>query len=145
MAALPRTPSPLAPGLGTLALVPFVAGAAFVWLVDASGRAIVAQTLSAYAAVVVAFIGAIHWGFAFTSPEPAPRLFVWGVVPALVAWVAVLMSPWTGLWIHAVTLVVCYLVDRATYPRVGAAMWLPLRLKLTVVAALCCVAGAAAH
>jgi hypothetical protein len=40
-------------------------------------------------------------------------------------------------------LVACYLVDRRTYPLFGAAAWLTLRFRLTVVASLSCFVGAA--
>ena len=133
------TPSPVAVRLGYLALVPFVAGAVLIWL----DRPAIAYALSVYAAVVIAFIGAIHWGMAFTSSRPSGRAYVWGVVPSLVAWVTVLTPPRTALAVHAVTLVVCYLVDRATYHDSGASLYLPLRLRLTIVATVCCIAGAA--
>jgi Protein of unknown function (DUF3429) len=141
----PTTPSTFAVAhrLGYLALLPFVVGAALVWIVRESVHPYVTTALSAYAAVVVAFIGAIHWGFAFRDTAPSPRLFTWGVVPALVAWVAVVMQPYAGLVLHGVMLVVCYLVDRKVYPSVGAAAWLTLRFRLSVVASLCCFIGAA--
>jgi hypothetical protein len=138
------SPSPVAAGLGYLALVPFVAGAAAAWLVGPIDRPAVVQTLSAYAAVVLSFIGAIHWGLAFRQVEPAQRLFVWGVVPSLVAWVAVLARPATGLSIDAAMLVACYLVDHAVYPLEGVAPWRPLRLRLTVGAVASCLIGLAA-
>ena len=103
----------------------------------------VAAALSAYAAVVVAFLGGVHWGFGFTQAAPAPRLFVWGVVPALVAWVAVLMPPYAGLVIHGAMLAACYAVDRKVYPAHGAAAWLTLRFRLSVGASLSCFIGAA--
>ena len=140
----PHSPSAVAVSLGGLALVPFVAGAALTCFADASWHAPIGRALSAYAAVVVAFIGALHWGFAFTQAAPAPRLFVWGVIPAIVAWGAVLSPPRIGLLVHASMLAVCYLVDRATYPKEGVAAWLPLRRGLTVTATLCCLVGAAA-
>ncbi len=144
MPASPSSPpAGIALGLGYLAVVPFVAGAALVWIVDRAWHASIAQALSAYAAVVVAFIGALHWGLAFPQSAPAPRLFVWGVVPSLVAWVAVLLPPRIGLVIHAAMLVACYLVDRMTYPQQGVGAWLPLRLRLTIVATASCLVGAA--
>lgn len=135
-------PSVVAVRLGYLALVPFIGGAALVWIVGDDLRTAAAQALSAYAAVVVSFIGGIHWGFGFRQPAPRARLFVWGVVPSLVACFAVLSLPRIGLPIHAAMLVACWLVDRATYPQEGAAAWLPLRARLTVVAAACCALGA---
>jgi hypothetical protein len=55
------------------------------------------------------------------------------------------MMPAPGaLPLLGLVIVVCYLVDRRTYPAAGLANWLPMRLRLTVVAALSCVLGAAA-
>jgi len=139
----PVSTDPVAFRLGYLALLPFVIGAALVWIVREPVHPYVTSALSAYAAVVVAFIGAIHWGFAFREENAAPRLFVWGVVPALVAWVAVVMQPYAGLVLHGVMLAVCYLVDRKVYPAHGAARWLTLRFRLSVVASLSCFVGAA--
>ena len=136
-------PPVAAPRLGYLALVPFVLGAALVWGVRADAHAHVTAALSAYAAVVLAFIGAIHWGLAMRTERPAPRLLAWGVVPALVAWVAVLMPPDAGLVIHGAMLVVCYAVDRKVYPAQGVAGWLTLRFRLSAVASLSCFVGAA--
>lgn len=129
--------------LGYLALLPFVIGAALTWLVRADAHPYVTSALSGYAAVVLAFLGGIHWGFGFLEEDAPPRLFVWGVVPALVAWVAVVMQPYAGLVVHGVMLVICYLVDRTVYPEQGAARWLTLRFRLSVVASLSCFVGAA--
>ena len=128
--------------LGALALLPFVAGAIGAWVGDVATRASFAQALAAYAAVVVSFIGGIHWGFGFRQATPTAPTFVWGVVPSIVAWGAQLTPPHVALWSHATTLVVCWFVDRATYPAAGAAAWLPLRARLTIGAVACCVAGA---
>ena len=135
--------SPVATRLGMLALLPFALGAVLVWFVRADAHPHVAAALSAYAAVVVAFLGGVHWGFGFTQAAPAPRLFVWGVVPALVAWVAVLMPPYAGLVIHGAMLAACFAVDRKVYPAHGAAAWLTLRFRLSVGASLSCFIGAA--
>ncbi len=140
----PSSPHPAALRLGTLALVPFVLGAGLVWAVRADVHPYVAAALSGYAAVVVAFLGGVHWGFGFVSGRaPDTPLFVWGVIPALVAWVAVVMQPYAGLVLHGATLVACYLVDRRVYPRHGAAAWLTMRFRLSVVASLSCFVGAA--
>lgn len=144
VSALPiDTKSPVAKRLGHLALLPFIVGAVLVWFVRADARIHAAAALSAYAAVVIAFLGGIHWGFGFVHTAPEPRLFVWGVVPALVAFVAVLMPAYAGLVIHGVMLAVCYLVDRNLYPAHGAGRWLVLRFRLSVGASLSCFIGAA--
>ena len=144
MSAIPiDAKSPVAMRLGHLALLPFALGAVLVWFVRSDAHPHVAAALSAYAAIVIAFLGGVHWGFGFVQDQPEPRLFVWGVVPALVAWVAVLMPPDAGLVIHGVMLAVCYLVDRKVYPAHGAGAWLTLRFRLSVGASLSCFIGAA--
>ena len=124
-------------------LVPFILGAALVWLVDERAHPYTTLALSAFAALMVSFTGGILWGIGFVHPAAPPRLFVWGVVPSLLAWVAVLMPPHAGLALHGVLLVVCYLVDRRVYPVQGAAHWLTLRFRLSSVAALSCFLAAA--
>ena len=141
----PPTDPPLtARRLGAAGLLPFAAGALLVWLVrDEEAHGFVAQALSVYAALIVSFLGGIHWGLAFRHAEPPTPLLVWGVVPALVVWPAVLMPPWSGLVVQGVMLLVCYAVDRRLYPAEGVARWLTLRFRLSAVAALCCFIGAA--
>jgi len=144
--ALP-TPSPspplpaLALQLGHAGLIPFVGGALLVWFVTPEARPYATLALSAYAAVVVSFLGGIHWGIGFR--DLSPGLFVWGVVPSLAAWVAVMMPPSAGLVIHGLMLAVCYLVDRRVYPAHGLAAWLTLRFRLSAVASLSCFLAAA--
>lgn len=136
-------PSRIALQLGYAGLLPFVLGAALVWLVWPEAHPYATLALSAYAGAIVSFLGGIHWGIAFREPAPPPALFVWGVVPSLVAWVAVMMPASAGLVVHGVMLVVCYLVDRRVYPRHGLAAWLTLRFRLSAVAAFSCFLGAA--
>jgi hypothetical protein len=139
-----REPSPLALRVAYAGLVPFVGCAMLVWIVaQPDAHDFVAFALSAYAALIVSFLGGVHWGFAFRQVQPDPMLFVWGVVPSILAWVALLMPPYAGLVVHGAMLVVCYARDRSVYPREGAAGWLALRLRLTLVAATACFIGAA--
>ncbi len=129
---------------GDAGLLPFVLGALLAWVGLAPElHAFVGAALSAYAALILSFLGGIHWGLAFRHTAPPASLFVWGVLPALLAWVAVLMPPHAGLALHGVLLVVCYLVDRRVYPVQGVAHWLTLRFRLSAVAALCCFLAAA--
>lgn len=129
--------------LGYGGLVPFVVGALLVWLVREDAHPYVALALAAYGAVIVSFLGGIHWGLAFRQPEPPVLLLGWGVVPSLVAWLAVLMPPGAGLVILGAMLVGCYAVDRRIYPAQGVAHWLTLRFRLSALAAFCCFIGAA--
>ena len=129
--------------LSHLGLLPFVLGALLVWVVNAEAHPYAALALSAYAGVIVSFLGGIHWGLAFRMTAPPATLFIWGVVPSLVAWLAVIMPASAGLVVHGVMLLVCYAVDRRVYPVQGAAQWLVLRFRLSTVASFSCFLAAA--
>ena len=139
------SPRALVTRLGYAGLIPFVLLAALMWLVDAELLPFVSIALGGYAAAIVSFLGGVHWGIGFTKGDAAPRFhFVWGVVPSLFAWVALMLPAYAALPLLGLVVVACYLVDRKTYPAAGLAEWLALRLRLTVVATLSCVLGAAA-
>jgi Protein of unknown function (DUF3429) len=129
--------------LGYAGLLPFITGAVLVWLVRVEAHPYVTLGLSAYAALIVTFLGGIHWGIGMRLAHPPTSLFVWGVGPSFPAWVAVMMPPSAGLVIHGLMLIVCYAVDRRVYPQHGMAAWLTMRFRLSTVAALCCFLGAA--
>ena len=129
-------------------LTPFVILAALLWLVDPDLHPFVALAMAGYGASIVSFLGGIHWGIGFRNAarmHNAPLFnFGWGVVPSLLAWIAVTMPAYAGLPLLAVILGLCYAVDRKTYPEAGLQEWLPMRKHLTLVAALSCLIGAAA-
>lgn len=132
---------PIALWLGYGGLIPFVAGATLVWLVAPESRYLALTALSAYAAVIVSFLGGIHWGIGFR--DRSPRLFVWGVLPSMVAAAALMLPPRYGLLMHGLMLLLCYAVDRRVYPAHGLEAWLRLRWRLSLVAALSCFVASA--
>jgi hypothetical protein len=147
-AATARIPAPYAVP-GAAGLLPFVAGAAAAWLGPAADRSVVLYWLAAYAAVILAFVGALHWGAAMMAAA-APRrdqwlASLWSVTPALVAWTALQLPTRTGLAVMAGTFVLQYAMDRRLARRHAVPEWfLPLRLRLTAVVVLCLGAATAA-
>ena len=130
--------------LGYAGLVPFALLAALLWTVRADWQALAAAALVGYGAVIASFLGGVHWGIAGQLPRQAAKFhYVWGVVPSLLGWVALFMPASVGLPLLGLVLTTCYLIDRRSYPRVGWAAWLPMRLQLTAVAVLSCALGAA--
>ncbi len=131
--------------LGYAGLAPFVLLAGLMWLVDRELLPFVSIALGGYAATIVSFLGGVHWGIGFMKGQAAPRFhFVWGVVPSLIAWLALMMPAYAALPLLGMVVVACYVVDSKTYPAAGLASWLSMRLRLTAVATLSCVLGAAA-
>ena len=140
------SPNPVAQRLAYGGLIPFVVGTALIWLLadyNMEAHAFATLCLSAYAGVVLALLGGIHWGLGFRQTVPSPAPFVWGSVPALVGGIAIVMPAYAGLVVEGVMLIVSYLVDRRHYPALGAGHWLTLRFRVSVGASLCCLLAAA--
>ena len=88
--------------LGTLGLLPFFALALLCWLPDlvtvanVPAARLAQMSLVAYAATILAFLGAVSWGIALFAPLNPPqnrrRYLDWGVIPAILGWLALLMT-----------------------------------------------------
>ena len=107
------------------------------------------MALLAYAASIVNFVGALHWGMAMRDPAGAASgRLIWSVVPSLLSWLSLLLAltlPVSiGLWMNAGLFWLCFAVDRTTYASIGVPAWLRLRLHLTTVASICCAVSALA-
>lgn len=140
-------PPKVAVRLAYWGLTPFVLGALLAWLLPPGPdeHTFAMLGLSAYAGVVLAFLGAIHWGRALMAREEQAFPYVWAVVPAFLGATVQLMPPYAGLVLQGLGLMGCYAVDRQHYPRWGAQSWLTLRFRCTVIASLCCFLAAAAN
>lgn len=138
-------PSRLAWALGLAGLIPFLAGAALQWTSPPGWRMLAASALLTYGAVIVSFLGGIHWGLAMRGGMPSAPALLWGVAPSLLGWLAILLDLPRGHGVLVFSLLACYAVDRAAYRRLGLAAWLPLRAALTVVASLSVALGGWAY
>ena len=103
--------------------------------------------LVAYGAVILSFVGALHWGFAMALPSMPQALrrncFVWSVVPALIAWPAMMLEPVLGAPLLMVGFVAHIWQDHRLAGRVALPAWyLPLRRQLSIVACVCLALGA---
>jgi hypothetical protein len=128
--------------LGYGGLVPFIVFAAAASQGDTHAD-LSRAALFAYAAVILSFVGALHWGFAMTAPGLDARqrahLYRWSVVPALLAWPALLVYAKPAMLLLIVGFVAQYRQDRRLAKQAGRegflpAWYLPLRLRLSVVA-----------
>ncbi len=129
--------------LGYAGLIPFFCLALTIWLADPVTASWAGVALGTYGATIASFLGAIHWGLAMRTPAfVSPFPLLWGVTPALLAWVALFMPAYAGLLMLTALLQACYAIDRSVYPQHQLQLWLPMRLRLTVVGSGCCLAGA---
>ncbi len=85
---------PLAVIIGVAGLAPFFLSALYAVRADPALGQFGCMALISYGAVILSFLGAVHWGFVIEGAwEPAESLrLVLGVVPALVGWGAVLLG-----------------------------------------------------
>lgn len=131
--------------LGYGGLLPFALTAVGT-LADPARRELWQQALLAYGAVILSFVGALHWAFAMGANEDrqAQPLYLWSVLPALAGWVALLLplllaqGAVLAAFLLIVAFVAHYLQDKRLarlHPLPG--WYLPLRLRLSSVACLC--------
>jgi Protein of unknown function (DUF3429) len=126
--------------LGLAGLVPFMFLAGALWMAPASMRTFVASAEVHYAASVLSFLGALHWGFALASPGLDERhrrqALVWGVLPSIYSWLVVLAPARLALGLLVAGLLIVLGVDQGLYRRYRSpAGWLALRWVLTIGAA----------
>ena len=85
-----------------------------------------------YGALILSFLGGIHWGFA-TSGIASMKSLVPSVAPSLWAWAALACPQAITLWALTFGLLLFYLYERRTSWVDKLPRWyLPLRLKLTM-------------
>jgi len=132
--------------LGYAGLIPFAAAATLAVAGPAPWRGLALPALTAYGAVILSFLGAVHWGLALrASPEESsaawPRLGL-GVLPALVGWVGLLLPVPFGLALLATGLLAVAATE--TVAARGGLLppgYLALRWTLSLGAAACLLLG----
>jgi hypothetical protein len=143
---------PLVRKLAYAGLIPFVGLALMVQLAPTPLNYLSAESLASYGAIITAFMGALHWGanlHTLGKITPGSRweernAWIWGVIPALVAWVALHIYIPVGLVILASALIIQRNIDKETYPHYFSSeeacmAFITLRNQLTIVSAGCLV------
>lgn len=129
--------------LGYGGLIPFI-GLTVVLFTPLCSQKFLASAIFYYAATILSFVAAIHWGFAMTikslSEKEQTRLYLWSVIPPLLAWIALLMTPEICSLI-LVTGFLAHLWQDLRFNKlveVDLPNWyIPLRIRLTTVAVSC--------
>ena len=125
--------------LGYGGALPFLCGA-----IAASKQVVVlglapAYIVLSYGAVILSFLGGLHWGRVITSPNvngsSDSTWLIWSVCPSLLGWVTLLLPVKVG----AVVLSLCFLValgiDQKLFREHIWPSWMrPLRLHLSLIA-----------
>lgn len=158
-----ETPPAVVRWLGYGGLAPFIVLAAGSFTA-AEYAALCRVALVLYGALILGFVGALHWAFAMTLPNLSAakrnECFTWSVVPALLAWPAAMLVAMSapissasisfGYNVAAAALIIGLVANYVQDFRLARvallpAWYLPLRLRLTVVASVCLAAVGVAH
>ena len=144
--ALPRCVDPgalppkAAAWMGYAGLLPFMAGMVGMWAAVPGA----ASWLVAYGAVILAFVGALHWGSAASRGAYGARVYCLSVVPALVAWLGLLLPVGMGLSLMGVAFVGWRLAEHLILDRWQPGWLTRLRSRLTLGASASLLVGAGA-
>ncbi len=124
----------LALALGYAGLLPFVAGAVELWVMPGIMTEFVESALLAYAAVILSFMGAIHWGLAMRSHRDIVNLQLGlSVIPGLIGWMALMLPALAAYPALILAFVALYFFDLQAVRLSMAPHWYPtLRLPLTI-------------
>jgi hypothetical protein len=131
--------------LGYGGLIPFI-GLATLANIEPSHGILYRGALLLYGAVILSFVGAIHWGVAMMvtdlNDQDRRAAYVWSVIPALMAWMTYILSPITAALVLVLGFLLQYWRDATLARKIAWPVWyLPLRIRLTLVAILSLFVG----
>lgn len=124
--------------LGLAGLIPFIGLAAVILLEVAGWQAVALQAFLYYSAVILSFLGGVHWGVAMSLDHegsyPFSARMMVAMAPSLLAWPALMLSPQFSL----LALMIGFLLIRLYEAQADSVERLPvwyttLRTLLTVV------------
>lgn len=124
--------------LGFAGLLPFWLALPTIWEAPQHSSFALAAQLS-YAAVILSFLGAVHWGRALASPDQQDwSVLGWSVAPALLGWLAAAwMDPAPALILLIVGHWTAFVVDMRAVAAGRFPRWyLQLRRPLAALAIL---------
>ena len=121
--------------LGYAGLIPFVVLSAALWFLPANYQVLINQALLLYASLILAFMGAVHWGLAMLhTGMDYRRQLGFSVIPALVAWFAFFLPEMLNYSVLIIAFALLCLFDTRMAKTGRAPRWYPrLRSPHTAV------------
>ena len=126
--------------LGLGGLLPFFGLSVGLWVTTGPMALGLCTALVAYGAVILSFMGGVHWGAAMMCSDlslaDTKLALLWGVTPSLIAWSATLFGGF-GFAVLMAGFIAALQVDKQLFARYGMPPWLMgLRWRLTVAVVL---------
>jgi hypothetical protein len=125
--------------LGGLGAVPFIGLAGAIPFLTDPTKILIIYALVAYGAVILSFLGGVHWGLAIGAQRGSARAMLHfrlplSVIPSLIGWTALLIGGRKGLIVLAGAIVAMLWVDIWATKQDQAPLWYPkLRITLSLV------------
>lgn len=120
-----------------LSLLPFLGLAAWMWTRSPEGTA---PVLASYTAIILSFFTAVHWGYALTQLK-AKRLYLWALIPVLIAWILASIPTYVGLPLLACALFGQWYAERRWFSEHLPGWYRNLRAQFATIASLMVIAG----
>jgi hypothetical protein len=133
-AAVPARLPRVVPWSGYAGVAPFVLALLGVWLApEPNWRQLAQQAALAWGAMILSFIGALHWAFAVAGRLPAtPAVIGVAVLPSVVGATAVLVGGQRGLALLIVGVGLFGIYEHRRWSDLLSAEYLALRRRLTL-------------
>jgi hypothetical protein len=134
--------------LGTLGLIPFIGCALQIttaWPMGPRSTGPALYALLLYSAVIISFLGGVHWGLALTITKTSlqTQRFIASNLPTLAAWTAAWIGGQTGLLAMAIILAVILAYETWSAANGETPLaYVQLRKTLTAVACAALLASA---
>ena len=98
-----------------------------------------AHFLLSYGAVILSFLGGLHWGRVITSPNangrPDSTWLIWSVCPSLLGWAALLLPVKVGAMVLSLGFLASLQIEQKMFREQIWPAWMrPLRLHLSLIA-----------
>ena len=132
----------IAKTLGYAGLIPFITFSIGCWI-EIPYLYNTVYILITYAAIILSFMGAIHWGMAMSKTNNKQnKHFITSVIPALVAWFSLLIPEFFSLIILLIGFFLLLSLDLAVEKSQGFPNWyIHMRIKLTLIVSLCLISA----
>ena len=133
----------LAKLMGFGGLIPFFGCAVLMYAGNTEASIIALFASAIYAAVILSFVGAVHWGLTMRE-DRSTYWYVWSVIPAIMGWLAVvLLDIKISLLALAIAFTLAWSVDRqASLQGLIPAWYMQMRHILTAGATISLLATA---
>lgn len=114
-------------------LIPFIAALAGLFILSDAPRDLAMRALIAYAAVILSFVGAAHWGYLLSAgPHNAPLLLALSALPNLTAWLSLLLADRIALFVLLLAFPLLLLYEKSSGLNGILPDWyMAMRLRLT--------------